>query len=453
MNATLDAIRDAIRGTPYQGRVFLVGGAVRDWLLAKREPKDLDLVTELDSGLLAQALFDKGIADFRPVTYPRFGTAMIQVGGQPVELITARKESYREDSRKPSTEPATLEEDAQRRDFTVNALLLDLESGQVRDPLGSGLADLASKVLRTPLDPAVTFAEDPLRMLRAIRFRWQLGFAPAAGLFEAIRATRDRLTIISFERIRDELTRMLLLPDADRCMADLATVGLMEYIAPEFLAMVGVTQGDYHHLDVWNHTLLAVRSAPPILETRLAALLHDIGKPMTRTVEEGDRIRFFGHEGVGANMARTILERWRLPGSTIERVARLVAGHMRLCSGQALSGSAARRLIRDFPDDWRMLLDLMEADAAAMRADVPRLDFDGLRAQLGLTELATPAAMLQSPLSGEQIMERLGLEPGPRVGEAKKHLTELVISGDLAPDDAEGAFEALDAWASPADPR
>lgn len=446
MNATLEAIRDAIEGTPFAGRVFLVGGAVRDWLLSRREPKDLDLVTELDSSELARMLFARGLADFRPVTYRRFGTAMVQVGGRPVELITARKESYRDDSRKPSTEPATLEEDARRRDFTVNALLLDLRTLEVRDPLGQGLDDLRAGVLRTPLDPIETFAEDPLRMLRAVRFRWQLGFAPAPGLCEAIRETRSRLAIISFERIRDELTRMLVLPDGDRCLADLLELGLMEHIAPEFLAMAGVTQGDYHHLDVWEHTLLAVRSAPPDLETRLAALLHDVGKPATRTVEPGGRIRFFGHEGVGEKTARVILDRWRLPGATIDRVARLVAGHMRLCSGHALTGPAARRLIRDFPDDWRMLLDLMEADAAAMRPEIPKLDFDGLRRQLAQIEVATPPASLESPLSGVQIMERLGLAPGPPVGEAKEHLAELVISGQLAPGDVEGALTALDAW-------
>lgn len=446
MNPTLEAIRDAIEGTPYAGRVFLVGGAVRDWLLSRSEPKDLDLVTELDSAELAEWLHGRGVADFRPVTYPRFGTAMVQIAGKPVELITARRESYRGDSRKPVTEPATLEEDALRRDFTVNALLLDLRTLEVRDPLGQGLDDLRAGVLRTPLDPKLTFAEDPLRMLRAVRFRWQLGFTPAPGLYEAIRETGQRLAIISFERIRDELTRMLVLRDADRCLADLAGLGLMGHIAPEFLAMAGVTQGDYHHLDVWEHTLLAVRSAPPDLETRLAALLHDVGKPATRTVEPGGRIRFFGHEGAGEKMARVILDRWRLPGATIDRVARLVAGHMRLCSGAKLSPPAARRLIRDFPDDWRMLLDLMEADAAAMRPEVPKLDFDGLRGQLAQAENATPPATLRSPLSGEQIMLRLGLEPGARIGEAKEHLADLVISGELAPGDVEGALAALDAW-------
>jgi poly(A) polymerase len=456
MHPVLDAIREAIQGTPYAGRVFLVGGAVRDWLLERRVPKDLDLVTEAGAEGLARLLYERGVSEIHPVTYPRFGTAMVQVLGHPVELVTARKESYRDESRKPDTEPATLLEDALRRDFTVNALLMGLESGEVVDPLGQGLSDLESRVLRTPLPPEATFSEDPLRMLRAVRLRWQLGFEPAPGLLAAIEAAAGRLAIVSFERIRDELTRMMLLPDPDGCLQDLAGLGLLGQVAPELLAMRGVTQGGYHHLDVWEHSLAAVRAAPPNLEVRLAVLLHDSGKPTTRAVDPDGRVRFLGHEAAGARTARLVLERWRLPGATVERVARLVGGHMRLCSANRLTSAGARRLIRDFPDDWGLLLQVIEADLAGMLPGTPRPDLAEVRRLLAETEAATPAAKLRSPLTGREIMDLLGMPEGPEVGAAKAYLTERVLAGDLAPDDAAAARAMLAAWKGPSsgpDPR
>ena len=288
MHPAIVRIREAILGTPFEGDVFLVGGGVRDELLGISHSNDFDLVTRGDAPALAELLYQTGVSELPPVTYPRFGTAMLRVENCTIELVTARRESYGEESRKPTVEPASYLEDAQRRDFTVNSLLKDIATGEILDPLRIGRSDLKSKILRTPLDAVETFHDDPLRMLRAVRFRWQLGFEPAPGLYEAITQSKQRLTIVSFERIRDELFKILARRTASRGLDDLMSTGLMEIIAPEFQEMVGVEQGNFHHLDVWDHTRLVIdnlwevsQEAPP-LTLVLGALFHDVGKTAKR---------------------------------------------------------------------------------------------------------------------------------------------------------------------------
>ena len=451
MHPAIESIRSAIQGTPFEGDLYLVGGAVRDELLGKPLGNDFDLVTRQSAPELAEWLWSVGASQIRPTVYPRFGTAMIRVDGADVELITARRESYSAESRKPSVESATYLEDAQRRDFTVNTLLKDIASGQVLDPLGMGLSDLAQRWLRTPLDPAQTFYDDPLRMLRAVRFRWQLDFQPVPGLYQAIRTTRERLRIISFERIRDELMKMLVCKTASRALADLQSLGLFEVIAPEFDRMVGVEQGNFHHLDVWDHTLLVIdnlwsaAAAEPSLELVLGALLHDVGKPDTRTKDNEGRTRFFGHEEVGEKLARSILSRWKFSERDIERVARLVRHHMRLGSSPTFTKSAARRVLRDLDDQVDDLLELVDADTRGLKPGVKQLDLAPIRAQLAVVSEETPRESLQSPLSGEEIMTALALAPGPEVGRLKALLTEKVLEGDLAPGDKEAALQLLKA--------
>lgn len=436
MHRAIDALAAATRDTPFEGRLWLVGGAVRDSLLGRSVPTDFDVVAEGSAPDLAAFLRERGVTSIEPVVYPRFGTALVRIEGVDVELVTARSESYEPESRKPEVRPASLEEDARRRDFTVNTLLRNVHSGEVRDPLGTGLEDLETRLLRTPLDPTATFRDDPLRMLRAVRFRWQLGFEFAPGLEEAVRAERGRLAIVSAERYRDELLRMLRFREADQCLAELMRLGLFEHRLPELEAMVGVDQGAYHHLDVWEHSLLVVRNAGPgDLVLTLAALLHDVGKPRTRTVDEHGATRFFGHETVGERMTRDILDRLRVPRAVSEPVARLVRGHMRLGSAPVFTASAARRLLRDLGDDTGRLLALVEADAAALKPGLQTIDLAPIRRRLEEVEAATPRDTLVSPLSGVEIMETRGLEPGPEVGRWKRLLTEQVLEGVLEPDD------------------
>lgn len=469
MHPALEAIRNAVRGTVFQGDLFLVGGAVRDEALGLPPKTDFDLVTRKSAPELAELLWEKRASDIVPVTYPRFGTAMVRVQGVAIELVTARRESYSEESRKPLVEPATYLEDAQRRDFTVNTLMRDVESGELRDPLGLGRADLEAKILRTPLDPSATFHDDPLRMLRAIRFRWQLGFEPAPGLYEAIYETRERLFIVSYERIRDELMKILARPTASDALRDILELRLTDVIAPEFEAMVGVEQGHFYHLDVWEHTLLVVRNlwtvgcaefgaanseeivqtpstqkSTPSLPLILSALFHDIGKPQTRMVDENGRTRFFGHDDVGAEMTRRVLRRWKLAERDIEPVALLVRHHMRLGSGTQFTKAAARRLLRDLGEWVEDLLWLVEADASSLAPGVRKLDLEPIRERLREVQEETPREVLQSPLTGEEIMAYLHLQQGPEVGKWKHFLTEKVLEGELAPGDKEGAKRSLE---------
>lgn len=444
----LEAIRSRLAAcfasTDFEGAMWLVGGCVRDPLLGRPEPPDVD-VAVLGSALeAAQAMWERGLAKYPPVQYPRFGTARIEVEGVTIEFASTRAESYSEDSRKPEVRPATLEEDARRRDFTVNALFRDVFSGELVDPTGVGLADLNARVLRTPTDPELTFSDDPLRMLRAIRFRWSLVFEPAPGLYEAIVASAPRLQIISGERIHEELLKMLAIPAASQCLEDLRQTGLLGQFWSEFCALSGVEQGDYHHLDAWEHTLAvldATDPGDPIL--RLAALFHDIAKPQTRTVEPDGRVRFLGHETVGAEMARAMLRRLKFSNEVVDAVSLLVRHHMRLAPGRTLSQPAARRLIRDIGDELERLLDLIEADRKGHKPGVAGVDVEEVRAAVERVARETPREKIVSPLDGEKIMQLTGLTEGPSVGRIKLYLEEAVIEGRLAPGDESAAEQMI----------
>jgi poly(A) polymerase len=444
MHKALNAIRRATKETPFEGRIWLVGGGVRDPMLGRPEPNDLDLVTDLDAPKLARLLRKKEVSSIAPVIYPRFGTALVRVAGANVELATTRKESYESSSRKPKVEPASLEEDARRRDFTINALFRNLHTDELYDPLGTGLADLKKRLLRSPLAPKTTFRDDPLRMLRAVRLRWALGFEPAPGLYQAIRAERRRLEIISGERIRDELVKMLALPSSYCCLRDLYDLGLLQIFAPELADTVGVEQGSFHHLDVWNHTLLVLKNAGTSdLTVSLAALLHDVGKPATRTIDEKGRIRFFGHEVAGAEIAEKILRRLKFSNEQILPVKKLIKGHMRLTGLPEFTDAAARRLLRDMGDDLERFLKLIEADSRGLKKGVKRMDLGPVRKKLRKVKKAQPKRGFESPLSGKEIMKIAALAEGPEVGRIKNLLREKVLEGEISARDKSAARELV----------
>jgi poly(A) polymerase len=441
VHEALHRVRQAWDGTPYEGQAWLVGGWVRDTLLGLPEPNDIDVVVLGDALDAAQTLVKAGIANGAPVLYPRFRTATVQVGDLTIEVAQARKESYSKDSRKPRVEPATLLEDAQRRDFTVNALMRSLWDDQVSDPLGTGLRDLEDRILRTPQDPRQTFSDDPLRMLRAVRFKWQLrGFRLAPGLKESIVDNALRLQIVSAERVRDETVRILGLVEADRALSDLLALGLLGVFAPDLAAMRGVEQGGPHHLDVFDHTCLVVRNVGPHdLVLTLAALLHDVGKPRTRSVDHQGRTRFLDHERVGAEIAKEWLQAMRFPGDTVSRVSLLVKNHMRLAGLKVLSPAAVRRLARDLGQELDRLICLIEADANALRPGTRSADLKPLRDQVKAVLEQTPLTALVSPLDGKEIMRLTGLKAGPDIGSIKRRLTELVIEGEIKPGDKDAA--------------
>lgn len=444
----IERIRQALRGTPYESKVYLVGGIVRDELLGRPLPNDIDLVLEGDALQLAQFLYDSGITPHKPVQYRRFGTALLVIDSVQVELVTARAESYRSDSRKPvKVKPATLLEDAQRRDFTVNTLLKNLHTGEIVDPLDTGLSDLHERVLRTPREPKSTFHEDPLRMMRAVRFAVQLDFTIAPAVWEAIRAEAHRLQIISIERIRDEFIKILQQANAHKGLSMLLESGLLAQFAQPLLPMVGCTQpGGFHLYDVWEHSVKAVACLQipepcpmPDWELRLATLLHDVGKPATRTVDEHGMVHFYGHAEKGAEIACQWLTQMRYANTTIERITKLILLHMRPGAySPNWSDSAVRRLIRDAGELLEPLLCLVSADICAQKNQGRTLQ--DLRTRIQHMQSTEKSSEWRSPLSGREIMSALGISEGPLVGRIKHYLEEQVIEGHLDPDDKESAF-------------
>jgi len=476
MDRILEILRRATRGSRYEGALYLVGGAVRDKFLREgeglregeapaepcdaaqqelrpptelrppAEPEDIDIVIEGDAGELAQFLYETGLAEHPPVTYPRFGTAMISIAGRQVELVGARKESYDPDSRKPTTSPATLLEDVARRDFTINTLLENLHTGEVKDLTGLAQRDIGDKIIRTPQDPRITFDDDPLRMLRAVRFAARFEFTIHPDTYTAIREMATRLGIVSGERIRDEFVKIVMCPNAAWGLDTLRETGLLDQFAPELSAMHGVTQNIYHIYDVWTHTLKTLESIPVEsgMILRLTALLHDVGKVETRTVDENGAVHFYHHQTVGAKIARKLMRRLRFANSEIDRVAFLISMHLRVGEyDNQWSDAAVRRIVRDAGDRLEDAIRLTQADKAAANPNVPTVDLAALREHLARVKNEIAGERLVSPLSGREIMEVLGLEPGPEIGSIKAYLESEVIEGNLAPGDKAEARELV----------
>lgn len=455
---TIHRLREATRNSPYEGRLYLVGGLLRDRALGLPTPNDLDLVLEGDAIALAQFLYEQGLSQHYPVLYPRFGTAMIHVGAEGeessmVELVSARAESYQPDSRKPDVRQGTLKDDAYRRDFTINTLMENLHTGEVLDLTGRAWEDLRNGIIRTPLEPRLTFFDDPLRMLRAVRFAARLDFQIEAATWEAVRDNAERLRppAISAERIREEFVKIVLLPGPKirRGLELLLESRLLTQFVPEMLPMVGCTQNEWHLYDVWTHTLVAMEHLPDSarLELRLGLLWHDVAKPSTRTEDERG-VHFYGHPKAGAEMARAMMHRLKFSNDEIHDVTQLVALHMRLGEYKPhWADGPVKRLIRDCGDYLDDLFLLARCDIAASNISAGEVvDLAGLRARIDALNAITNVAKIVSPLDGNEIMETLGVGPGTHLRDAKEFLTNEVIEGRLAEGDKENARQLLREW-------
>jgi len=408
-------------------RAWIVGGYVRDKLLGRPHPNP-DVVVEGGDALKLAERFAELAGAQPPVTFERYGTAQVALPGHLVEFVTARAESYAPDSRKPDVRPASLEEDLRRRDFTINTLLMDLD-GKVHDLLG-GRKDLEARILRTPTDPLRTFADDPLRMLRAVRFASELGFELAPDIVPAMREMKSRLAppVISVERTADELRRMLTSERPSLALEILDAGGLLEVILPEVAACKGVPQSGYHTHDVYGHTLLTVARVPGDIVLRLAALFHDVGKPSTATPDGA----FTGHDVVGAELAKSALERLRFPQKEVEAVVKLVRLHLRpVYYRSEWTDGAVRRLARDAGDLIEALMALARADIAASAYPEPE-KLDELQSRIDAVLHERPSRL--APLvTGGDVMRVRGIDPGPEVGRIKQRLQELVIDGEIPP--------------------
>lgn len=434
-----------------QTPAYLIGGFVRDKLLG-RITKDADVVCLGDGIALAQAtarLFDPAPS----VSYfKNFGTAHIRIrlSGQEEELdidlefVGARKESYRQHTRKPEVEPGTFRDDQERRDFTINALAISLNEadyGKLIDPF-NGIQDLSDKIIRTPLDPAQTFSDDPLRMMRAIRFATQLGFTIEPSVFAAIRANAQRIRIISRERITDELNKIILASKPSIGFDLLYKSGLLKLIFPQMIDLAGAEYIDGHgHKDNFYHTLqvldnIAVNTQD--LWLRWAAILHDIGKPATKRFEEGHGWTFHGHEVVGGRMVPKIFTQHKLPlHEEMRFVKKLVELHLRPISltKENITDSAIRRLLFDAGDDFEALMLLCEADITSKnKAKVKRYleNFQLVRQRCREVEEKDHIRSWQPPVKGETIMEMFGLPPSKPVGILKDALKDAILDGEIA---------------------
>jgi poly(A) polymerase len=423
---------------------YLVGGFVRDRLLGGGRGKDIDLVTVGIDPMPVLAVVAHRFGWHPPERFERFGTAQIRGGDYIIEGVRARAERYDPESRKPDVRPGSLREDVMRRDFTVNALCQTLD-GAVIDLTERGIDDLIAGVLRTPLGPEETFAEDPLRMFRAARFVARLGFSLAPGTMEAMRAQASRSSILSVERVSDELRRLLVAPHAGAGIEVLREAGLLQLVLPELTAGIGLEQGGYHTHDVYWHTLHAVDAAPQDLITRTAALLHDIAKPVTHVIAADGRHTFYDHPQRGGDMAREILTRWRFSNDEINAVAQLVRLHLRPIQyeREAFSDTAVRRIIRDAGDLRPRLLDLARADTTA--SAYPTLEeLDELDDRMARLDQGGVVSAMRDPLTGDELMAIAGRGPGVWVGRVKAALRDAVVEGAITPGDAAGARAWLD---------
>jgi poly(A) polymerase len=438
-------------------RIYLVGGTVRDFLLGHELHRDVDLTT--DARPEETEALVRPIADSVWLQGKRFGTIGCKVGGRTLEITTHRAEEYRPDSRKPEVRFAdAVAADLSRRDFTVNAMALRLspdataEGVQLIDPFG-GAADLAAGRLRTPLDPETSFTDDPLRMLRAARFIAGYGLRPDDELVAAVRALHDRLEIVSAERIRDELDRLVTVEHPGAGLWFLVDTGLAGEFLPELPALAVAQDPGHRHKDVLTHTVAVVERARPATDRilRLAALFHDVGKPKTRSYEPGGKVTFHHHEVVGARMTRERMTALRYPSDDVEQVSRLVELHLRFHGYDEGEGgwtdSAVRRYARDAGPLLRRLNDLTRADCTTRnrrKAAELAARMDRLEARIEALEQAEELASLRPDLDGNQVMRHLGVGPGPVVGEALAFLKELRI--EEGPLGEEEARRRLDAW-------
>jgi len=425
--------------------VYIVGGYVRDLLMQRKAPTDIDFVTEQSGIELAKAV-GKELGDLKVSVFKTYGTAMIKYQDLDLEFVGARKESYSEDSRKPAVETGTLEDDQKRRDFTVNALAISLNEenfGELIDPF-NGREDMQNKILRTPLEPAQTYSDDPLRMMRAIRFASVLHFEIEKNSLEAIKQEAERIKIVSMERIMVEFNKIMLSEKPSVGLKLMEETTLLEKIIPELTALRGIeeVEGQTHKDNFW-HTLEVVDNISKNTDNlwlRWAALLHDIGKAPTKKFVEKIGWTFHGHEFLGSKMVKNLFTRLKLPLGTdmkyVQKMVKLSSRPIALID-DGTSDSALRRLLFDAGEDLEDLFTLCKADITTKNASKQekfKKNFEYVAKKIKEVEEKDHVRNFQPPISGEEIMEMFQLKPGREIGILKEKVKEAILEGEIAND-------------------
>lgn len=423
--------------------VYAVGGYVRDLLMGRATPTDIDFVTEQSGIALAKSIAEQVAPEQKVSVFKTYGTAMFRYEDLELEFVGARKESYSEDSRNPAVEQGSLEDDQKRRDFTINAMAISLNQenfGELIDPF-NGRQDLADKILRTPLEPRQTYSDDPLRMMRAIRFACVLDFQIEAHSLQAIKEEAERIRIVSMERIMTEFNKIMLSAKPSKGLKILEETGLLDHILPELTALKGIDEVDGHtHKDNFFHTLEVVDNIAQNTDKlwlRWAALLHDIGKAPTKKFEKGTGWTFHGHEYLGSKMLKTIFKRLKLPlGNDLKYVQKLVKMHARpiaLVTDNA-SDSALRRLVFDSGEDLEDLFTLCKADITTKnhaKQTKFKKNYEYVAQKIKEVEERDRVRNFQPPISGEEIMQLFGIKPGKEIGILKEKVKEAILEGEI----------------------
>ena len=434
--------------------VYVVGGYVRDLLLGRKSPTDIDFVTESSGIELAQAVAKSINPETKVSIFKTYGTAMFRYENLELEFVGARKESYSADSRNPQVEQGTLEDDQKRRDFTVNAMAISLNKdnfGELIDPF-NGMEDMEQKILRTPLEPVQTYSDDPLRMMRAIRFASTLGFSIEQKSLEAIEKEAKRIEIITVERIMVEFNKIMLSEKPSVGLEIMKKTGLLDIVLPELTALEGIeeVEGQKHKDNFW-HTLEVVDNISKNTDNlwlRWAALLHDVGKAPTKKYVKGTGWTFHGHEFLGSKMVKTIFQRLKLPlGKDMKYVQKMVKLSSRPIAliSDDVSDSALRRMLFDAGEDLEDLFTLCKADITtknSYKQEKFKKNFEYVAKKIKEVEEKDHVRNFQPPITGEEIMQMFNLKPGREIGILKERVKEAVLEGEI-PNEHEAAKELV----------